>query len=58
MLPDLTHYPVNWVDGMKISRRHFTETDQFVTDHLRDATALLPAPRLYYGLLPVHQRAG
>jgi len=36
---------------MKISRRHFTETDQFVTDHLRDVTALLLRPDLY-GLLP------
>jgi hypothetical protein len=57
MLPDLTHYPVNWVDGMKISRRHFTETDQFVTDHLRDATALLLRPDLY-GLLPALNELG
>ena len=52
MLPDLTHYPVNWVDGMKISRRHFTETDFSTADHLRDATALLLRPD-FYGLLPV-----
>ena len=51
MLPDLTHYPVNWVDGMKISRRHFTETDQATVDHLRDATAVLLRPD-FYGLLP------
>ncbi|MGI4733912.1 MAG: hypothetical protein ACRYG7_01915 [Janthinobacterium lividum] len=57
MLPDLTHYPVNWVDGMKISRRHFTETDQFVTDHLRDATALSLRPDLY-GLLPALNELG
>ncbi|WP_157807272.1 hypothetical protein [Hymenobacter chitinivorans] len=36
---------------MKISRRHFTELEQFTTEHLRDATALgLSAHR--YGLLP------
>jgi hypothetical protein len=57
MLPDLTHHPVNWVDGMKISRRHFTETDQFVTDHLRDATALLLRPD-FYGLLPAPNELG
>ncbi|MGI4863606.1 MAG: hypothetical protein ACRYFZ_06750 [Janthinobacterium lividum] len=57
MLPDLTHYPVNWVDGMKISRRHFTETDFAVADHLRDATALLLRPD-YYGLLPVPDELG
>ncbi|GGF26607.1 hypothetical protein [Hymenobacter cavernae] len=51
MLPEIKHYPVNWVDGMKISRRHFTELEQFTTEHLRDATALgLSAHR--YGLLP------
>lgn len=57
MLPDLTHYPVNWVDGMKISRRHFTETDQFTTDHLRDATALLLRPD-FFGLLPASSELG
>ena len=51
MLPEIRHYPVNWVDGMKISRRHFTELEQFTTEHLRDATAVgLSAHR--YGLLP------
>jgi hypothetical protein len=57
MLPDLTHYPVNWVDGMKISRRHFTETDFAVADHLRDATALLLRPD-FYGLLPAPDELG
>ena len=51
MLPDITHYPVNWVDGMKIARRHFAEADHFTTDHLRDATALHLRPDCY-GLLP------
>jgi hypothetical protein len=57
MLPDLTHYPVNWVDGMKISRRHFTETDQATADHLRDATALLLRTD-FYGLLPAPNELG
>ena len=57
MFPDLTHYPVNWVDGMKISRRHFTETDHFTTDHLRDATALLLRPD-FFGLLPASGELG
>ncbi|RZK55668.1 MAG: hypothetical protein EOO59_10400, partial [Hymenobacter sp.] len=57
MLPDLTHYPVNWVDGMKISRRHFTETDFATADHLRDATGLLLRPD-FYGLLPVPNELG
>ncbi len=57
MLPAITHYPVNWVDGMKIARRHFTETDFAVADHLRDATALLLRPD-FYGLLPAPDELG
>jgi hypothetical protein len=51
MLPEIKHYPVNWVDGMKISRRHFTELEQFTTEHLRDATGIGLGPHRY-GLLP------
>jgi hypothetical protein len=51
MLPEIKHYPVNWVDGMKISRRHFTELEQFTTEHLRDATAVGLSAH-HYGLLP------
>ena len=36
----LTHYPVNWIDGMKLSSRHFTAVQDFVTDSVRDAIAL------------------
>jgi hypothetical protein len=57
MLPEITHYPVNWVDGMKIARRHFAEADHFTTDHLRDATALHLRPD-YYGLLPTSNELG
>ncbi|HET9505132.1 MAG TPA: hypothetical protein VFO93_16430 [Hymenobacter sp.] len=57
MLPAITHYPVNWVDGMKIARRHFTETDFAAADHLRDATALLLRPD-FYGLLPASDELG
>ena len=57
MLPAITHYPVNWVDGMKVSRRHFAEADHFTTDHLRDATALHLRPD-YYGLLPTTDELG
>jgi hypothetical protein len=57
MLPEITYYPVNWVDGMKISRRHFAESEHFTTDHLRDATALHLRPD-YYGLLPSTNELG
>ncbi len=51
MLPKLEHYPVNWVDGMKISRRHFSDFEHFVSDHLRDAAAA-GLTNYNYGLLP------
>ncbi len=51
MLPKLEHHPVNWVDGMKITRQHFSDFEHFVSDHLRDASAAgLASYR--YGLLP------
>ncbi|WP_277012889.1 hypothetical protein [Capnocytophaga granulosa] len=28
----LTHYPVNWIDGMKLSSRHFIAEQDFVTE--------------------------
>ncbi|MCX6216966.1 hypothetical protein [Spirosoma sp.] len=51
MLPKLEHFPVNWVDGMKIARRHFSEFEHFVNDHLRDSTAV-GLNAFNYGLLP------
>lgn len=57
MLPEITYYPVHWVDGMKISRRHFAEAEHFTTDHLRDATALHLRPD-NYGLLPTTNKLG
>jgi hypothetical protein len=54
MLPKLEYYPVNWVDGMRIARKHFTESEHFVSDYMRDSTA----SRLMtynYGLLSSNQ---
>ena len=48
----LTHYPVNWIDGMKLSSSHFIAEQDFVTDSLRDAIALQTTD-LNYGLQPV-----
>ena len=33
----ITHYPVNWIDGMKLSSSHFIAVQDFVTDSVRDA---------------------
>ncbi len=51
MLPKLEYYPVNWVDGMKISRKHFTDFEHFVSDQLRDSVAV-NVTSYSYGLLP------
>ena len=48
----LTHYPVNWIDGMKLSSSHFTAVQDFVTDSLRDTIALQTTD-LNYGLQPM-----
>ncbi|TDH28059.1 hypothetical protein EXU57_06240 [Segetibacter sp. 3557_3] len=51
MLQHHRHFPVNWVDGMKISKDHFTRQDNAVQCQFHDVAALqLSAIR--YGLLP------
>jgi hypothetical protein len=39
MVSDLKYLPVNWIDGMKISRKHFEETGQYLQEQLRDVSA-------------------
>jgi hypothetical protein len=51
MLPEIKYNPVNWVDGMKISRNHFVDFENAVHDHLRDATGI-NLTSYSYGLLP------
>ncbi|MEO6281827.1 MAG: hypothetical protein ABIN80_19555 [Dyadobacter sp.] len=50
MMADIRRMAVNWVDGMKISRQHFVETDEYHTDQVRKAQAVSQTP-LTYGLL-------
>jgi hypothetical protein len=52
MITELKYFPVNWVDGMKISRRHFEQNEFFVHDALRDACAL-GLTNFNYGILPL-----
>jgi hypothetical protein len=51
MLPELTYWPVNWADGMKITRSHLLGNDNAFRDAVRDAGGMLLNP-LNYGLLP------
>lgn len=51
MVPKIKHNAVNWIDGMKISRSHFSETNNFIFDHLRDGISI-QLNNFNYGLLP------
>ncbi|MCW3463843.1 type VI secretion system baseplate subunit TssK [Chitinophaga nivalis] len=51
MAAPLKYFPVNWIDGMKLSRQHFVDTENAMLDLIRDTFAC----RLHagnYGLLP------
>lgn len=51
MAEPLKHFPVNWVDGMKIKKQHFIDTENAMLDQIRDAISSgLHAQN--YGLLP------
>jgi predicted component of type VI protein secretion system len=52
MIEKLNHFPVNWIDGMKINKTHFTEVQNFVSDSVRDAVGVHTS-MIGYGLLPV-----
>lgn len=39
-LKPISHYPVNWIDGMKISKQHFLQTESALQDHFRDTLAI------------------
>jgi hypothetical protein len=49
---DMKHLPVNWIDGMKISRKHFEQTGLYTEALARDISALHLTDSLF-GILPV-----
>jgi Bacterial Type VI secretion, VC_A0110, EvfL, ImpJ, VasE len=52
MIEKLTHFPVNWKDGMKINKSHFTDVQNFISDSVRDSVSVHTS-MISYGLLPV-----
>lgn len=48
---DNRYLPVNWIDGMKISRKHFEQTG-FYTEELRRDLAALQLNGYNFGILP------
>ena len=49
--PNSKHWPINWVDGMKITKDHLLGSDLAATDALRDV-AQTHLNAYTYGLLP------
>ena len=50
----LKYHPVNWVDGMKIARRHLTDWENFMHDQIRDSHAVGLSP-YRFGILPAER---
>ena len=53
MAENIKHFPVNWIDGMKINKKHFIELQDNIEDAIRDARNL-EVNELHYGLLSTH----
>ena len=51
MIFPITNFPVNWVDGMKISKDHFIDSDKHFTDLIRDYASVYVTDK-NFGLLP------
>lgn len=50
MAENIKHFPVNWIEGMKINKNHFIELQDNIEDLVRDARNLETSD-LNYGLL-------
>lgn len=55
MIQTIKHLAVNWVDGMKVSQKHFLENENYLIDTVRDANSL-KINKFNYGLLPVSNK--
>ncbi|MDZ4822254.1 MAG: hypothetical protein SH856_02220 [Flavobacteriales bacterium] len=51
MLKFIKYYPVNWTDGMKLTREHFVSWEQAIHDSIRDGSNQR-LTSYNYGLLP------
>lgn len=52
MIQQIKHLAVNWVDGMKISQKHFIHQENFIIDSIRDASSV-GCSKFNYGILPL-----
>ena len=51
MPSEIKHFPVNWVDGMKISKSHLLAFQHAIDDQIRDSISISHSS-LNFGLLP------
>ena len=51
MIIPIKHLGINWVEGMKVQKDHFIETENFIVDNLRDV-ASVAINNYNFGLLP------
>ncbi|RYZ22349.1 MAG: hypothetical protein EOO16_09465 [Chitinophagaceae bacterium] len=51
MIPYIKYHITNWVDGMKLHRQHFVDSENALLDAVRDANSLARTP-FSFGLLP------
>ncbi len=54
MSSEIKYFPVNWVDGMKISKSHLLSFQHSVDDQVRDSISTSHSS-LNFGLLPYHK---
>ena len=50
-LPKLNYHSINWVEGMKLTKEHFMDTDQATRDAMRDMAGVF-LNDFNFGLLP------
>lgn len=50
MIEKLNHFPVNWIDGMKINKSHFLAMQDNISELVNDAIGIHTSP-INYGLL-------
>ena len=55
MIHPIKYFAINWIDGMKISQKHFDAQENFIIDTSRDISSLA-LNNFNYGLLPLDKK--
>ena len=57
MIEDIKHFRVNWIDGMKISKDHFNDLQNYAQEIVKDTTSVF-LKKDNYGLVSSHLSLG